>query len=371
MVTDSLSNSADRAEPGATRTGHSDAPLTHAGKILTRSLEVNLTDHCNLSCYGCDHASPLNPEGYLSPEELARDLAALAKAYHVFEFMLTGGEPLLHPRLLEVIDTIRASGVAEKIRLVTNGVLLHKAPEGLWTRIDKIWVSVYPGVKRKLSHEEIRALADRAGVFVYYKATDEFTAKLLHSENRDPELVRAIYSTCTLRTSCHTIHKGRYYKCSPSPFIPDWLRRVGIAPPDFSGDSVPVRNNPDLGKQLAAFLASPEPLTACRYCLGCIGKSMPSRQMNKAAAQQWVAERDPDVGELIDRAALARAQVRLQGVDLSGMLHTMVGEKVRWWFAAWLKRILGIDRTGVPARQIGLRIRAALTRMTRWVPRPS
>src|SRR5262245_60044112 len=137
-------------------------------KILARSVEVNVTAHCNLACYGCDHASPVHPEEYLSVEEFAKDLAALAPVYHVFEFLLTGGEPLLHPRLLDVIDTIRASGVTEKITLMTNGVLLHKAPEQLWSKIDKVGVSIYPGVKRTLDEGQIRALAARHGLLLWY-----------------------------------------------------------------------------------------------------------------------------------------------------------------------------------------------------------
>ena len=338
--------------------------MKQAGKILARSLEVNLTAHCNLSCYGCDHASPVNPEEYLSVDELAKDLAALAAVYHVFEFRLTGGEPLLHPDLLTIIDTIRQSGVAEKIMLVTNGVLLHNAPPGLWERIDKIWVSVYPGVKRKVSHEDIRALAARHGVLAWCKPTDEFSMKLLHAENRDREIVQAIYSTCLLRSSCHTIHQGRYFKCSPSPFIPDWVRRLGAEPPDFSRDGIPVRDNPALRQQLADYLRDETPLTACGYCLGCAGKVIPSRQMNKAATQQWLGEKDPDVHELIDWKSLAESQARRElGMDLTGLLPTMVGQKLRWLTILWLRRLLGIDLTGAPPTLVHLRMRALLRRL--------
>ncbi len=322
-----------------------------AKKILARSVEVNLTAHCNLSCYGCDHASPLHAEAYLSIDELAMDLAALSPVYHVFEFLLTGGEPLLHPQLLGVIETIRDSGVADKITLITNGVLLHNAPGGLWSRIDKLGVSIYPGVKRPLSRESIETLARKHGLLLWYKPTDEFTVKLLHGENRDPELVQAIYSTCTLRNSCHTLHNGRYFKCSPGPFVPDWLRRVGIDPPDFLRDSVPVRDNPRLQQQLADYLADEQPLTACRYCLGCVGKPVPSRQMNKAATQQWLAERHPDMRELVDWKSLGEAQARLDGVKLSGMLRSLRAQKVRWSMRRWAWRLLGIDAVASGADQ--------------------
>ena len=319
--------------------------MASSEKITARSLEVNLTAHCNLSCYGCDHASPVHPEGYLSVEELADDLTSLARVYHVFEFLLTGGEPLLHPRLIEVIDTIRASGVADKITVITNGVLLHKAPEELWRRIDKLGVSIYPGVKRHLSREEIEALAEKNHLLLWYKPTDDFTLKLLHGENPDLDLVREIYSTCTLRASCHTIHNGRYFKCSLSPFTPDWLSRVGIQPPDMSRDGVPVRSNPDLRRQLADYLKDDEPLTACRYCLGCVGKTIPSRQMNRIATRQWLEEKDPDLHELIDWPSLTAAKHALQGVDLTGMLPTKNGQSFRWTAARWLQRMTGVNVT--------------------------
>jgi len=313
------------------------------GKILARSVEVNLTAHCNLACYGCDHASPVHAEEYLSVEEFAKDLAALAPVYHVFEFLLTGGEPLLHPRLLEVVDAIRASGVAEKITLMTNGVLLHKAPEALFDKIDKIGVSIYPGVKRQLDESAIRALAARHGLLLWYKPTNEFTKKLLHEENRDSELVRTVYSTCTLRTSCHTIHKGRYFKCSPSPFLPDWLQRLGLDAKALERDGVPVRDNPDLREHLAAYLRDEQPLGACSYCLGCVGKSAPMRQMNKAAALQWVSEKDPEVRELIDWNEVATAERELEGMELTGLLPRTTGRQMRWLITLWAKQFLGLE----------------------------
>ncbi len=336
--------------------------MRHGKKLLARSLEVNLTTHCNLSCYGCDHASPVNSEGYLSVEELVQDLAALSEVYHVFEFRLTGGEPLLHPRLLEVIDAIRDSGVAEKIMLVTNGVLLHNAPAGLWERIDKLWVSIYPGVKRKLSHEDVRALATRHGLLAWYKPIDHFSMKLLHSENRDPDLIRTVYSTCTNRASCHTLHNGRYFKCSSSPFIPDWLRRVGSGSPDFSGGSVPVRNNPDLRRQLEQYLRNEQPLIACSYCLGCAGRTTASRQMNKPAMQAWLAEKDPDVREMIDWKYITQTKALVDsGEDLTGLLPTLVWRKLRWSITLWLKRLARIDLVGLPQTMVRATIRRLLS----------
>jgi MoaA/NifB/PqqE/SkfB family radical SAM enzyme len=283
-------------------------------KLVTRSLEINLTAHCNLRCYGCGRGSPALAEEYLSVPRLAEDLAVLAKVVHVGEFKLAGGEPLQHPAILEIVDVVRGSGVADQITLITNGVLLHQAPFELWEKIDQMWVSIYPGVKRRLSRDEIISMGRKHRVKVWYKITDTFTRRVLNSENRDGELVREIYSDCYQRKSCHSIYNGRYYKCASGPFVPEWLHRIGIDAPDFSGDGVPLHNNPNLRQDLEDYLDSDTPLTACRFCLGGSGKSFENRQLNEDGIQDWLAEKHPDVRALIDSERLASAKSRTNGI---------------------------------------------------------
>ncbi|MGP1667113.1 MAG: hypothetical protein ACTS5I_14665, partial [Rhodanobacter sp.] len=44
------------------------------GRILTRSLEAHIVDHCNLTCAECCSLSPLLPAWLADPDALARDL---------------------------------------------------------------------------------------------------------------------------------------------------------------------------------------------------------------------------------------------------------------------------------------------------------
>src|SRR6478736_2087477 len=97
-------------------------------KLTRLSVEYNLTEHCNLSCYACDHASPLMREKFASVDEFKRDFEALAQVFHSKQFRIVGGEPLLHPKLTEFLSVARRIGIADSIVLITNGVLLHKAP---------------------------------------------------------------------------------------------------------------------------------------------------------------------------------------------------------------------------------------------------
>jgi len=93
----------------------------HALRSPDRPLLAHLvvTRRCNLSCSYCneyDDASPVVPLEAL--RERVRDLAALK----TLMVACTGGEPLLHPQISEVVREIRRAGMIAMI--TTNGHLL-------------------------------------------------------------------------------------------------------------------------------------------------------------------------------------------------------------------------------------------------------
>lgn len=278
-------------------------------KRAIRSLEINLTAHCNLKCYGCGRGSPALAEEFLSVEELRADLRALAKVLRVHEFKLAGGEPLLHPRLLEIIDTVRASGIANKITLITNGVRLHEADDALWQKIDEIWVSAYPGVRRRLSQQDILELGRKHGVVIEYNFMQSFTRRLLNTRNADPALVDDIFSTCYQRGGCHSIYRGRYYQCASGAFIPKWLDRIGADGGDFSADGIAIHGG-GLRARVDRYLAREDALNACNWCLGSIGSEFDNRQVNNRGVEEWTAETHDDLEPLIDRDKLVAMRAR-------------------------------------------------------------
>jgi organic radical activating enzyme len=270
-------------------------------RLYRPALEINVVDHCNLRCANCDHFSHLAPTKFADLAQVERDLAALAAAVTLRELQFLGGEPLLHPQLLELLEIGRRSKIAQQLVLVTNGVLLHKADPSLFKLIDGMWISRYPGVSTSYDEEWLRDIATENGVWVWLKDTDTFTQKQLNQPNEDEDLVRHIYFSCLEAHiySCHTIHEGRYYKCPPSLYMSTRLRMKGYELDNRVQDSVPLHDNPNLRADLERFIASDRPLEACRWCLGSIGPLSPHRQLNRAGIRLELDESHPAPRSLI------------------------------------------------------------------------
>lgn len=89
------------------------------GKLY--SLEIELTNACNLSCEYC--YARANSTGIFLPMEKAEQLLIQAKRYGIKRIVWLGGEPMLHPQWFEIIFFSKILGF--KNELWSNGTLLH------------------------------------------------------------------------------------------------------------------------------------------------------------------------------------------------------------------------------------------------------
>ena len=92
-------------------------------------MRISVIDSCNLNCYYCnpcdnnEHCHALN---ILSVKEVLCIVRA-ATRLGIKHFRLTGGEPLLHPQLDEMVLQIKKIPGVSSVSLTTNAVLLAKA----------------------------------------------------------------------------------------------------------------------------------------------------------------------------------------------------------------------------------------------------
>lgn len=283
-------------------------------RLAVKSLEAPLTQHCNLRCAACDHASPFQPKSFLDVRGLARDLDVLSRAMRADEFRLVGGEPLQHPELLSIIELVRKTRIAKRIVVFTNGMLLHKMDRRFWQGVDKITLSIYPGVSLPLPLAEIEDLCREHDVTFEPRPINKFRVALVNNRIDDPALVRTIYRECKTahHWKCYTVFNGYFYKCSKASVMRDRLLQLGIVEKHSPIDGVDLRSRWRLKSRLRAYLDSQEPLASCQACLGTSGPLIPHHQLNASALRAAAAE---DHSALIDQLRQQRMDSVAGGSD--------------------------------------------------------
>ncbi len=260
--------------------------VVESGRVRTRALEIHLTDHCNLRCKGCCTLSPFLPERHVDPERLRADLA-LARRGLLPEFLtLTGGEPLLHPRIVDCLRVAKAAGLASTVSVTTNGVLLPRMPDEFWIELDRLTLSVYPGIR--LAADLIRSKCEEHGVELRIKRQDEFEDLTLDEPRADDALTWEVYSRCWMKRRCHLLRDGVFYTCTRPPHFAAYFR----APDRFGpADGVRLHDGPGLLRDLLWYLEREEPLASCRLCWGGQGKRFPHVQISPISGKEIASDR--------------------------------------------------------------------------------
>lgn len=127
-----------------------------------RALRISVTDACNIRCQYC---MPATGAQFLPQQRLLSfaDIAAfvrVASRLGIRKVRLTGGEPLLRPKLYELVAALRDISVLEQLALTTNGMLLDQQLDDLVAAgLDRINISL-----DTLSAPTFRRLARRDGL---------------------------------------------------------------------------------------------------------------------------------------------------------------------------------------------------------------
>jgi len=252
------------------------------GRIRSIKMEFNVVENCNYRCQECSHFSPYLAVRRADLDVFRRDIEALANVYRVGRFRFVGGEPLLHRELLEFVRAVRASGITEKIEVVSNGSLVKGVSDDLLREIDIVSVSWYPDPR--CDQAAIDAIGDRCrqhDTQLKVKRVDRFRMMQLDRPIDDSKLVQRVFDSCQIAHSwyCQTIYEGYFYLCSRPIFTQDYLGLHGVPSLDFKRTDGIALHEPDLAERLAAYLARDKPLDSCQFCLGTVGKQIPWRQL--------------------------------------------------------------------------------------------
>lgn len=141
-----------------------------------RKLYIEVTTGCNLQCSTCIRnvwADPIAPMNKSTFENILASLDGLPELKRVI--FTSFGEPLTHPRILEMIEAVRTRGL--DVTLGSNGLLLSPevSKEMVKLGVDRLVVSV-DGVKPE-TYEEVRG-ADLAKVLQNLHQLNDIKAQM-------------------------------------------------------------------------------------------------------------------------------------------------------------------------------------------------
>ncbi len=102
------------------------------GRTITY-LRISVTDRCNLRCVYCMPKDGIQWQpraDQLSVDEIVRAVETAAQG-GVKRVRLTGGEPLVHPQIVEIVRRIASIRGIEEVSLTTNAMLLERLAQPL------------------------------------------------------------------------------------------------------------------------------------------------------------------------------------------------------------------------------------------------
>jgi cyclic pyranopterin phosphate synthase len=114
------------------------------GRVAT-DLRVSLTDRCSLRCTYCMPAEGLDwlsRADRLTDDEIVQ-LAGIFVGLGVTSIRLTGGEPLVHRTVVDVVGRLAALSPRPELSLTTNGISLDRSAAALLAAgLDRVNISV-------------------------------------------------------------------------------------------------------------------------------------------------------------------------------------------------------------------------------------
>lgn len=237
----------------------------------TLRFEVNITKHCNLNCKGCDHFAPLASNDCMDFAEYQRDMSRVAELFGELanEIHILGGEPLLHPQVVQFIHEARCLFPKAELYLDTNGTLLSRMDGIFWQtcREDRVVIepTIYPV---NVDYDALEKYAKGQGVAYQYLQKNKpgghhtlwkCPLDLLGKQNPMESFIN-----CANANRCITLEKGRLYTCSIASNMYIFNQYFGkdyIEITDEDGIDIHKAGTP---REIFEYLAKPMP--ACRYC---------------------------------------------------------------------------------------------------------
>lgn len=234
---------------------------------------LNITTKCSLRCRDCSMFIPYvsNPVSY-DAECIMEDFYKVLDCFgHIRIVNFYGGEPMLHPRLAQMISMLKNEERIDRISIITNATIVPDEEMLTVLKADKrimVRISDYGNLSSRLS--EIEEVFSKHGVayeVANYTYWDSPSKIGLCDETEDELALK--FQMCTACNVMFLLNR-KLYLCSTGSAV----NNIGAFPPSETNyvdmekyaDSLPL-----LYQKIKEFAERPKNkqyLDACRYCSG-------------------------------------------------------------------------------------------------------
>lgn len=242
--------------------------MKEARKLLR--FNVDIVNHCNLNCVGCGHFSPLAKEFYLSDIDFLKDCERLNELTHglIERIELMGGEPLLHPNIIRIMEIARNNFEGE-INVCTNGILLEKQSSTFFEACNRLNISIaitiYP---IKLNWTKIEEFSEQYRFNLIKVGTKHYNRRLWYKNHRDlsgKQDIKSNFLKCRWGNNCIFLENGRLSTCVmpfKSRYYNEFYNVDSFQIPESDSISIYDVNNIE---EIFEFIS--KPVSCCRYCM--------------------------------------------------------------------------------------------------------
>lgn len=247
--------------------------------LVIDAINIPITEKCTLNCEKCSSLTPYNHNpNHFDKDIILNSMSRFVQAIDgIKRVIITGGEPLLNPCLLEIVEKIAKSPKVLHIQVMTNGTIIPN--NNILQKFSEIGISLSISDYGELSNKknELIKLCEYYNVhwdvntYSYNTWVDFGPFNKRRYRNKDDN--KALFKKCWHWVIATYILDGNYYLCHRSAYTSHFntLKQ--------DGEYINLLNYnvslEELKYKIWDLTSNTQYLTACDYCNTRFGEVVP------------------------------------------------------------------------------------------------
>lgn len=228
--------------------------------------EIQIVDHCNLNCFGCNHLSNIAEPWFMSKEEFEYSVTTLNKkvGHLIKRFMILGGEPFLHPELFDLIQIAYNTFNSNiQIDILTNGIIFDSNIKKYYEKIKNynnvnFLITPYPLEYQNIFKEE------NQNKYKYNFMSSRLMYRHPKIDDNGQQNKNNYYNCCAHVLPCFIIRDKKLFICPFSSTIHNYNKKYNLNIEYQQGDYIDLI---DLSEENLINFLKYGPTHICQHCL--------------------------------------------------------------------------------------------------------